>query len=66
MHLTNYAINKESADFVRNEDENADDKGSKRSYRSILDFIINNFGFERAVKCEQEINEIILKTVCMT
>ena len=25
MHLTNYAINKESEDFVQNDDENADD-----------------------------------------
>ena len=32
MHLTNYAINKESKSFVQNEDEEADDRGSKRSY----------------------------------
>ena len=32
MHLTNYAINKESKFFVQNENEEADDRGSKRSY----------------------------------
>ena len=32
MHLRNYAINKESKFFVHNENEEADDRGSKRSY----------------------------------
>ena len=31
MHLTNYAINKESENFVQNTDKNNDDVGSKRS-----------------------------------
>ena len=66
MHLTNFAINKESDDFQWNNDEKLDDKGSKRSYRSVLDFILKTFGQERALKCEQEINEIILKTICIT
>jgi len=52
MHLTNYAINKDCEDFVANEDEDADDKGSKRSMKSVLDFIINNFSYEKAIKCE--------------
>ena len=33
--------------------------------KSVLDFIINNYSYEKAIKCEQEINEIILKTVCI-
>ena len=36
MHLTNYAINKESENFVQNTDEKADDVGSKRSFSSVL------------------------------
>jgi tubulin polyglutamylase TTLL6/13 len=36
MHLTNYAINKESEDFVANEDVNHDDVGHKRSMTSIF------------------------------
>ena len=32
MHLTNYAINKESEDFVQPEEEDDGDGGSKRSY----------------------------------
>ena len=35
MHLTNYAINKESPNFVQNPGNN-DDIGSKRSFTSIL------------------------------
>lgn len=39
MHLTNYAINKESENFVHNTDKNNDDVGSKRSLQSVLDGI---------------------------
>ncbi|KAK2961283.1 putative Tubulin polyglutamylase TTLL13 [Blattamonas nauphoetae] len=35
MHLTNYAVNKTSKDFVGNEEAGSDDKGSKRSLSSI-------------------------------
>ena len=37
MHLTNYAINKESENFVI--DKNNPDTGSKRSYISVLEGI---------------------------
>jgi hypothetical protein len=36
MHLTNYAINKESEDFIPNMEEGKDDVGHKRSLTSIL------------------------------
>jgi len=39
MHLTNYAINKESEDFVANEDAKADDVGHKRSLTAIFKLI---------------------------
>jgi hypothetical protein len=38
MHLTNYAINKHSSEFVRNEDPTKDDTGSKRSLSSVTKF----------------------------
>lgn len=39
MHLTNYAINKDSEEFVFNEDPNRDDVGHKRSLRAIFKHI---------------------------
>lgn len=36
MHLTNYAINKQSDHFEKNEDEEATDTGHKRSVSSVL------------------------------
>ena len=39
MHLTNYAINKESEDFVANEDAGKDDIGHKRSLTAIFKHI---------------------------
>ena len=36
MHLTNYAVNKKSPNFVFNENENNDDVGHKRSFSSVL------------------------------
>lgn len=36
MHLTNYAINKDSEQFVFNEDPNKDDVGHKRSIIAVL------------------------------
>lgn len=35
MHLTNYAINKNSTKFVQNKQEDADDVGHKRSLTFI-------------------------------
>ena len=39
MHLTNYAINKDSDQFVFNEDPNKDDVGHKRSLKATLKLI---------------------------
>ncbi len=41
MHLTNYAINKNSDAFVKGEDED-DDSGHKRSFTSILQYLEEN------------------------
>ena len=42
MHLTNYAINKDSNEFVFNEDPGKDDVGHKRSLRAIYKHIDEN------------------------
>ena len=42
MHLTNYAINKNSENFVFNEDYNDDSTGHKRSLTSIWEFLRDN------------------------
>lgn len=42
MHLTNYAVNKKSPNFVFNNNENNDDIGHKRSLSSVLKVIEMN------------------------
>lgn len=37
MHLTNYAINKDSSNFIFNEDENDMSVGHKRSLTSVFE-----------------------------
>lgn len=44
MHLTNYAINKDSDNFVQYSAAHPE-KSSKRSYQSILDAIEKEYGF---------------------
>jgi tubulin polyglutamylase TTLL6/13 len=39
MHLTNYAINKDSENFVFNEDDTKNNVGHKRSMTSVIDQI---------------------------
>ena len=47
MHLTNYAINKNSENFVFNEDQDDDGSGHKRSLTSVLETIgEKNPGFD--------------------
>ena len=39
MHLTNYAVNKNSDKFVFNNSSDADDVGHKRSYSYVLRYL---------------------------
>ena len=48
MHLTNYAINKESDAFVENQNEADDAVGSKRSYQFVLNKIRRDYGIIKA------------------
>ena len=65
MHLTNYAINKESENFVANNSETADDVGSKRSFTSVLKRITAEFGAERCDQVLSAIKDLIIKTLCI-
>lgn len=42
IHLTNYAINKQSENFEANQDEEDDNSGHKRSVSSVLKHIEDN------------------------
>jgi hypothetical protein len=61
MHLTNYAINKNSSKFQQNEDEEEDDQGSKRSLKAVLS-IFRAEGHDTD-KLMREIKDIIVKTL---
>ena len=62
MHLTNYAINKTSGNFVKNHDVD-DDGGSKRTLTTVLDYMEENEpNFSRDSMLDQ-IEDICVKTV---
>jgi tubulin polyglutamylase TTLL6/13 len=61
IHLTNYSINKNSTKYESNKGEETDDKGHKRSYKSILEhFKLNG---ENVEKLQEEIEASIIKTM---
>lgn len=62
IHLTNYAINKESDRFIYNEDFDSDFVGHKRSLQATLMFLRNE-GCDVA-QLWQEIQVIVAKTIC--
>ncbi|CAD8077678.1 unnamed protein product [Paramecium primaurelia] len=61
MHLTNYAINKRSKDFVFNNDTNKDDVGHKRSLSSVLKYLQDQ-GHDINQLLNQ-IKKVIVKTI---
>ena len=66
MHLTNYAINKDSDEFIFNEDPNRDDVGHKRSLRAIFTYIDEHRKSEQDKSSKdiwQAIKEVIVKTM---
>ena len=64
MHLTNYAVNKNSENFVFNEDEVEDDVGHKRSLTAVYQQMQeeDDVNIDRL---KNEINQIIVKTLVM-
>jgi tubulin polyglutamylase TTLL6/13 len=62
MHLTNYAINKNSDNFVFNEDPSQDDVGHKRSLTSTFKYLAD-LGHDTE-KLWEKIKDLIIKTLC--
>ena len=50
MHLTNVSLNKDSPAFVNNVDANVTNVGSKWTLKSLLAYVIEHEGIERATK----------------
>lgn len=63
MHLTNYAINKNSDKFEANEDENEGDCGSKRTVSSVLKQIEEMHPNKTAESIWGQIEDIAVKTL---
>lgn len=63
MHLTNYAINKQSDNFEKNQDEEGVDSGHKRSVSAVLKLIEDNVEGKTVEGLWQEIEDIAVKTL---
>lgn len=63
MHLTNYAVNKRSDNFVANDRDDRDDLGSKRSLRWLLGWIASEHGQEKADALWRRMGSAIVKTL---
>ena len=61
MHLTNYAINKKSPDFVFNTSDKEDNIGHKRSYSSVMEHL-RRIGVD-VESMQSAIDQIVVKTV---
>jgi hypothetical protein len=62
MHLTNYAVNKNSVKFQPNRAAVIDSVGHKRSLNYTLKFLKKIEGFDTD-KLMEEINDIVIKTI---
>lgn len=62
MHLTNYAINKNSSKFIFNKDASSDNIGHKRSLTYIYRYL-DSIGHDSA-KVKLSIKDTIIKTIC--
>lgn len=62
MHLTNYSVNKRSDDFVKNEDPDRDDEGSKWSLTALWKYLEREEGVD-VPKLQTRIKDILVKTL---
>lgn len=62
MHLTNYAVNKKSKEFVFNQNNENDNVGHKRSFSSVLLHLKENG--ENIDKLMDDIKKVCVKTLC--
>eukprot|EP00441_Pelagodinium_beii_P047157 CAMPEP_0197624232 /NCGR_PEP_ID=MMETSP1338-20131121/3953_1 /TAXON_ID=43686 ORGANISM="Pelagodinium beii, Strain RCC1491" /NCGR_SAMPLE_ID=MMETSP1338 /ASSEMBLY_ACC=CAM_ASM_000754 /LENGTH=782 /DNA_ID=CAMNT_0043194337 /DNA_START=154 /DNA_END=2502 /DNA_ORIENTATION=- len=63
MHLTNYAVNKNSKNFVQNDGEDDGATGSKRSLRWFMSYIEEQFGPKERQKLWLKLMGLCVKTV---
>lgn len=63
MHLTNYAVNKGSENFVPNDTADRDDLGSKRSLRWLLEWVASQHGEDRAESLWRKMGDACVKTL---
>ncbi|CAE8613182.1 unnamed protein product [Polarella glacialis] len=63
MHLTNYAINKNSKDFVPNAGADGDGEGSKRSLRWFMSWVEHEWGEKERKKLWLKLMALCVKTV---
>eukprot|EP00747_Dinoflagellata_sp_TGD_P186632 gnl/TRDRNA2_/TRDRNA2_43763_c0_seq1.p1 gnl/TRDRNA2_/TRDRNA2_43763_c0~~gnl/TRDRNA2_/TRDRNA2_43763_c0_seq1.p1 ORF type:complete len:709 (-),score=107.56 gnl/TRDRNA2_/TRDRNA2_43763_c0_seq1:112-2238(-) len=63
MHLTNYAINKKSKDFVQNDDSEDDGTGSKRSLRWFMNFVAEESGEKEAERLWNKLVGLCVKSL---
>jgi len=64
MHLTNYSLNKNSADFLENDDINSTE-GHKWSLTALYGHVQNELGVD-VDKVKRDINDIVNKTLICT
>lgn len=63
MHLTNYAVNKKSKDFVQNTDADDDGEGNKRSLRWFMGYIADAYGEPERDKLWKKLSGLCVKTL---
>ena len=63
MHLTNYSINKASADFVQNDKDDGTGEGHKKSLKQIYEEITLLEGEEKVEKLKESIKDVLIKTL---
>ncbi|KAJ3107542.1 Tubulin polyglutamylase ttll5 [Phlyctochytrium planicorne] len=63
MHLTNSSINKQSENYVDNEDANRDDHGHKWSLTALMRYITSKYGSDNASLVKSKIKDIIVKSI---
>jgi tubulin polyglutamylase TTLL6/13 len=62
MHLTNYAINKNSSKFIFNKDKEADNVGHKRSLTFVYKHL-EEMGHDVS-RVKRDVKATIIKTIC--
>lgn len=61
MHLTNYALNKQNANYQFNKTVESEDTGSKQSYTSVLERLRRD-GCDTEM-LQRDINDLFIKTI---